>query len=359
MAYVLGQRGVEFEALEGRALLSGNVEAVVTDGGDLIITGDKAGNAIAVTVGLGGEIVISGAKGTTVNGENSASLTGLTGDVVIRMGEGSDEVALTGLAVGGDLKFDGGRGDNQLALDATSVDGQLTVKNLMGKQTFSLLNGSSVGGNLKIDNTQKGDTTTTIDASTISGKLQINNKDGDDTLSLTASTVSQGVAVNNNKGDSDTTVDAATIGKDFFLQSMKGADQIDILNSTSVAGKTKIATGEKGATINLTGLSTKSLQIQTGDAADTVTFDAVAVAEEMSLQLGKGNDTLTVTNGLAPGFSGRVKFDLGQGDDDATITAAFGSAVMVNGGQGTDSLTWLAGSTFAQPAQLVQMETVL
>lgn len=359
MAFVSLQDRVELEPLEGRLLLSGNVVAVITDGGDLMITGDKAGNSIALTVGLGGEVIVTGGGGTTVNDGAFASLTGLTGNVLLRMGDGNDTVTLTGVAIAGDLRFDGGRGDNGLTVDSTNVGGDLRVKNLMGRQAFSLLNASSVGGNVKIDNAQKGNTSAVIDTSTITGRLHINNKDGTDAFTLKASTVGQGVIVNNQKGDSTTTVDGATITGDFFFKSMKGSDELDVLNGTTISGKTKIATGDKKADISLTGLSTGKLQIQTGMSNDLVTLDAVAVAQETNIQLGKGKDVLTVVNGMAPGFTGQVKIDLGQDDDTATITAAFANAVTVNGGRGTDSLDWLTKSTFAVEPNVVQVETII
>lgn len=358
MSSVTPQDCAELELLEGRLLLSGNVVAVMTDGGDLMITGDRADNSIAITVGLGGEVTVTGEGGTTINGGASASLAGLTDSVFLRMGDGNDTVSMTGVTVAGTLRFDGGRGDNGLTLDATSVGSHLSVKNLMGRQSFSLLNASSVGGNVKVDNAQKGDTSVVIDSSTITGGLHVNNKDGTDTFTLKGSTVGQGVIVNNQKGDSVTTLDGATITGNFFFKSMKGSDDLDVLNGTTVSGKTKIATGDKKGYITLTGLSTGKLQIQTGMANDEVVLDAVAVAQETNIQLGKGGDALTVVNGLSPGFAGQVKIDLGQDNDTAIIAAAFGSAVTVNGGRGTDSLDWLTKSTFVVEPRVVQVESV-
>lgn len=355
------QRIAAMEELESRLLLSGNVVTAITGGGDLLITGDNADNAIAVTVGGGGEITISADDGTTtIDGTAGPSvLTGLTRNVRIRMRGGNDQVTITGLAVPGAMRFDGAKGSNSLTLDSTTIGDNLTVKNLMGAQAFTMRNSSTVGGSLLINNAQKGDTSTILDDSVIGEHLKVNSKTGTDTFSLTDTAVGENLLINDHRGDSHTTLDGGTIGGNFFAFSSKGVNTIDIMGSTSVGKKTKLMTGDLGATIDLVGLTTDRLQIQTGKANDTVTLDGVLVIDKTGILTGRGDDTLTVSNGAGPrGFTGPVSINTGRGNDAMTIAAAFGNTVKVNGGQGADTLDWLTLSTFTVDPVVVSVETV-
>lgn len=353
-------RNVAMETLEGRLMLAGDVTAVITSGGDLLITGDSGDNAIAITVGLGGEInIAAGDADTTINGGAAASLTGLTGDVLIRMRDGSDSVSLTGLTLPGRVRIDGGRGNNTVLVDTTSVTGDLTVKNLMGTQAVSLINGSSVGGNFRIVNAQRGDTSTVVANAFVTGKLHINNKDGADGFILANSTVDGAVMVNNHKGNSQMVLDNTAIGGHFYYKSMKGVDVLDVVTASTVGGKTKLALGDSGAQVNISGLTTGQLQIQTGKGADTILLDVMRVSGSTLLKTGAGNDEITITNtGFPSGFTGAFKLDMGQGNDTASISADFAAGAKVSGGRGTDSLTWQFISAFAVDPVVVQVEAV-
>ena len=348
------------EVLEPRVMLAGDVVAVVTAAGDLLITGDKSDNNIAISADLGGGIAITpGDANTTINGADVAAvLNGWTGKILLRMGDGKDTVQITGVNVAGDVRFDGGRGDNTLTLDSTIVTGQLRVKNLMGRQELSLLNASSVGS-VDMVNAQKGDTTTVIENSTVVGRLKLNNKDGADSLTLTAAQIGD-VKVDNHKGNSNVTIEACTINGNLWLKSTHGQDSVDILNATVIGGTMKLATGDKGADINLAALTVGALDIQTGKGSDQLTLDSVAVTGTTKIKTDKGRDTITVSNGMvAPaGFGGSVNIDAGQDDDQMDIAAAFAAAVKVSGNKGDDSLNWLATSTFVIEPQTIQVETI-
>ena len=59
--------GSEFEGLEDRLLLAGNITSVLA-GGVLTLTGDALANQVQLTVGTNGQMVATGLTGTTING---------------------------------------------------------------------------------------------------------------------------------------------------------------------------------------------------------------------------------------------------------------------------------------------------
>jgi hypothetical protein len=116
---------LELQHLESRCLLAGNVTAVVADG-DLIITGDVEGNSIALLqVSPGTLAIVSDGGTTTVNGQAAPLLasgptftvSGVTDDIIISLGDGSDDVGMI-LTASGDLTISMGEGDDFVGLAA-------------------------------------------------------------------------------------------------------------------------------------------------------------------------------------------------------------------------------------------------
>src|SRR3954463_14393089 len=93
------------EVLESRTLLAGNVTATVVKG-DLIVQGDGARNRIVISdfrLESGGVRVAPADDVTTINGNFDATLTGVTGSIIIRCGGGADTIDLRDLSVDDDL----------------------------------------------------------------------------------------------------------------------------------------------------------------------------------------------------------------------------------------------------------------
>src|ERR1043165_1413771 len=90
----------QFEHLEDRRLLAGNVTAnATTVPGVLLITGDGSSNGILVEQVSAASFKVTG-LGTTVNASFSAkTITGVTGGIAINMQGGNDAVTLKNLTV--------------------------------------------------------------------------------------------------------------------------------------------------------------------------------------------------------------------------------------------------------------------
>ena len=111
-------------------MLSGNVQASISDG-NLIILGDAAANVIVLDqVGLAAHKVrISAASGTTINNQTEAIvMRGVIRGVDIRMGAGRDSVSLNDLGLPGNVLINGQR--------------HLTLDNVRVAKTLNILGGA-------------------------------------------------------------------------------------------------------------------------------------------------------------------------------------------------------------------------
>ena len=95
-----------FESLEGRLMMAGNVAANVT-GGDLVLTGDNAGNIVEIrqvqlnNAPIPGRFLVTGLNGTTINGQASQVFQNVNDDFRINLNGGNDRVTLRCIHVPG------------------------------------------------------------------------------------------------------------------------------------------------------------------------------------------------------------------------------------------------------------------
>ena len=133
-----------FERLEPRTLLSGNVFAGVTEGGDLRIRGDAGDNHILVETIEGG-VRVTGLDGTSVNGLDSVELAGFDRNALFTMRRGDDTLDLIGFDTPGNLRIGMGRGADATHLFDSTVGGNLVVNGKRGQDILTR-DQTSVGG---------------------------------------------------------------------------------------------------------------------------------------------------------------------------------------------------------------------
>jgi hypothetical protein len=181
------------ETLESRTLLGGhpiifggvqpsNVTAKIV-GSDVEIRGDALANTIVITpVGTSGtRIRIAGLSGTTINGNASATLSGVD-DINIQMGNGNDNVAVTNLPISGSLVILPGDGADTTTVSGSTIGHFLTVRDHLGADTVTLLK-ISAKDRTRLSTGGDGDTLN-IDDSTFSGTVQIKAGAGDDHVNI-------------------------------------------------------------------------------------------------------------------------------------------------------------------------------
>jgi hypothetical protein len=148
------------ERLENRFTMAGNVTAALV-GTDLVITGDTSANAISVVETVNdGEFTITGLNDgsgspTSVNGtpNGSATIAGVTGDIVVNLLDGADSVTVISANHSGNLTIDAGAGDDSVALGEAlpvSFSGNVTVHCGDGAARF-VATQLTVGGDLLVD----------------------------------------------------------------------------------------------------------------------------------------------------------------------------------------------------------------
>jgi hypothetical protein len=109
-----------FERCEPRNLLAVTTSFDNTTG-TLTITGDADADVIAIFgTANPGEFTIQG-SGTTVDGGTSATIGGVTGNMIIRLEDGNDVLNLDNVYLAGELDVRTGNGDDRIVLGATGV----------------------------------------------------------------------------------------------------------------------------------------------------------------------------------------------------------------------------------------------
>lgn len=115
-------------------MLAGDVLVAVT-GGRLLITGDDQANVIAVSTNAG-VIRVTG-TGTTLNGAADPLQVAFTGDVVLRMGGGNDDVDIgDGVQLPKGLTAELGDGTNTLDIGQVGFNGRATIRGGAGSDTI-------------------------------------------------------------------------------------------------------------------------------------------------------------------------------------------------------------------------------
>lgn len=314
-------RRLGVEDLERRALLAGDVAVSVVDG-NLLINGDELDNAISIAAGATADAVLvtgldTAGVATTINGAAVAGgveFTGVSGDILIRMGDGNDSVAVGAMTVQG-LRIRTGRGDDDVALGAGLV----------------------VEGNLKVQTDGGDDSVTAVDT-TIHGNAQIETGFGDDDVSLSGVVVIQ---TDEEEEDGEESAEnghggIGPLGR--VLGALFGHNDEDYCGSDEdydESGQCLVDTGFGDDSVLINGLTAAKLKVHTGNGDDSATLAGI-VAAKIDLDLGRGDDTASI----AASTTDRLMAKLGDGDDELSISAdvAISASLKLDGGRGIDSL---------------------
>jgi hypothetical protein len=363
------ERPACFEPLEGRLLLAGDVTAALSDG-NLLIVGDDRANDIVLDQLAEGELRLSsGADATGLNdGAEPLVFSGVTGNVVIRLGRGDDVVLVTGLDLAGKLLVDGGDGSNTLTVDDTSIASDLLFRGPArgggGTQTFELRNGSVVDGHVKVHHTRS-DGVTTVDGATIGGSLHVQGRHGSETVDLLNSIVGGHVKIFSGHGDATVNVDGVDVGLDFFVQGRHGDADVTLLDLT--ARHAKVFNHKGNTSLLADGLDVEGqlfiknnhgrddvsvqnaeilghLKVHNGQGDSTTLLDNVVVEEgSLWVHAKKGVDTVSLLNATV---AGHVKIATQHGGSDTTIDLSeIGGNLHVHGKKGADTVTVTGGTT--------------
>ena len=356
------------EALEGRLLLAGTIEAVLA-GGTLTLVGDELGNRITVTALADGKVRVTG-DGTTINGaaqyDTPAAVTGdiriyLKGDndyvrvdgvevaksLTIDSGDGGDTVLLDTITVNKKVYIQGGTGNDSVDLSGATVEGDVTladtehsdysVRDSHFKRNLIVVGSDALGindsfsasdlivdGNVTVNNGDGNSSfrfTMTDGAPAIGGNLTIRCGEGSDYLDVISASVNGAVSAEFGLGSGDhiLNVEGSTVGKGIKLANDDGMTSLLIRNGSSVTGNVSFKSGTDDAV----------LAIDHGDVAGNITFASKTGYAQFDARNG-----FSITGNLKVQSGDRTSVTLAN----APIEDALAGGLSVKGGAGSDSL---------------------
>ena len=188
-------RSLKVETLENRELMAGNV-SVSFSNGDLYITGDANANHVQVRQTSPGNYNISGVMlggaATKINNGGYVNAIGVTGNVRISLGGGSDQLDFgTGDArlinVPKSLYIDMGAGNDWTYVRDVKTAGEMVVNTGAGQDRTHLVN-VDVGTNLFVLDPASVASTdsdlTTVISSRARGQMQFVSRGGNDSVEI-------------------------------------------------------------------------------------------------------------------------------------------------------------------------------
>ncbi|MCC6510866.1 MAG: hypothetical protein IT423_17320 [Pirellulaceae bacterium] len=289
--------------------LAGNVQ-VTLEGSLLKVRGDNTANSISMAQTAVGDVFVSGATGTTVNGRPSIVLRRVQLNAVdILMEGGNDSVTMRGLVIANDLFMNMGSGN-----DRVGTSGPITV-----------------GANMAIEGGSGTDTIRLTDA-TVGQDLYIDGGLGALNADITGLDGGKGLTVIGDEANDIVNVVEAIVGDYISIETKGGFDRVTVRDS--------IAFG---------------LAVNTDLGADVVTVLGLATEESIGIFTGGGNDTVTLTD-VNTNNSLTVSVDVGDDRVVGTGVSA-GQDAVFEGGAGTDSLNDL-GITGGTKKDIKEFEVV-
>jgi hypothetical protein len=340
------RKRLQFERLESRHLMAGNVTAELIDG-TLYLTGDDAANGIAIVgTETPGEVIVTGTPAfagdvTELNQQDGPLTFIVTKDIVIRTGAGNDGVELNNVGVPRNLSIETGDGLDRVAIGYCTVNAAVNVvwppatENVPGGVIYDPQSFSS--GNDRI-------------AVIIEPIYK--------PLNWTVGTVGVGRDLSISTGDSADYVflGHTHIGRNLALRTEDGQDNF-IVHTVS-ALNFDAGTGRDADLANITGLSTRGqMTLETGFGNDFVSYAASHAHGAATFLGGHGNNQVFVgtsvfSSSLYAEFGvdhdrlvikssmllGNSTFFTGQGADRIDINYTFGRFVSANTGEQGDSL---------------------
>ncbi|MFG0332020.1 MAG: hypothetical protein ACF8TS_01535 [Maioricimonas sp. JB049] len=180
--------------------------------------------------------------------------------------------------------------------------------------------------------------------------VDFNMLGGNDVVEVDSTAVAGNVVINTGTGNDLLLMDGSSVGGDFTVNMGDGADRaiatfntwgdgvgpIEAINVNMGAGNDAVSISNS-ATLGVAGGAV--LVVNTGDGADAVNLDNNAFADDVSIDTGAGNDGVSVTNSSG----GPLTISTGTGDDQVEVTndisfSTFGS-LTISTGTGVDNVT--------------------
>lgn len=303
----------------------------ITISGDIVINGGKGNLTIATanefsgTLNVGGDLIVSNQAGSVqktslinINIQGDAQFLNLGSAGIITIGS-IDEAPTPPFAnfIKGDLLITNGSADyNETSLSSLQVKGDVRILN-GGGFTLTSITHTSIAGDLSIKESKNNFGQVYFADTNIGRDLQI--VEGTQSHSFLALSVTVNGAADLQTGNGDDTVyiGGSSFGRTFQLRTGKGADTVSIgmgfILFELIRFKAVTQYDENGNPL------TKLVPILFESTLDggPVTFN-----DNVSVNLGDGDDTLNLALGAKVKFKRKATFDGQSGSNSATANAA-------------------------------------
>jgi hypothetical protein len=234
--------GLGIESLESRTMMAGDVTAALA-GGDLVLNGDNDSNEVVIrATNQVGQFVIEGLNGTTINGQASATISGVNDDFRINLRNGNNALLLTAERVDGnqslfqindDVQIRTGNGNDVVVFDNVRVIGNTSLNTGDGDDTAVFFE-SRLAGDLR-GNMGNGDDFIGLDSSRVDGRVRTNLGSGNDYFITFDSNLNDRVDANMGSGDDLMGLVNTTFEDDLRVNGSNGLDRV-LHENTDVNG---------------------------------------------------------------------------------------------------------------------------
>lgn len=331
---VRSSRRLQLETLERRQLMAGIVDVSIR-GGSLFVTGDEAGNVLAIGRGSdAGTVLIKGSNELTdvtqlrVNGQlvQSATLTGFSRSIYLQLNQGDDQVAVANIDIPREL-----------------------IINTHGGNDFVFV-GNPTGLDKEIINVPS-DFNGPV---TIGGTAVIDTGSGNDGLGMADIQIGEDLTIQAGDGNDGIGITKTSIGREFRLFSGAGNDQV-FLGHPNVQDITDLVV--PAALLGPVSVGrTAIISTQAGD--DDVAMVDVSAGVNLNMDLGEGNDRVRM-------YEHTTIIAEVQGESPASSPASIWARdnIFMQLGLGNDQLdvsprnvaTWSSSATLLQAGRLIQV----
>ncbi len=197
-----------YQQLENRQLLAGDV-AVILAGNSLILSGDNQDNEIILSTNNDGDIEITGANGTSVNGMDEVAVDAVIEDLRIFLRAGDDMVSVEDVDVAGNAIVRGGSGSDAIGFLRSDIGGNLRIDS-GGQADFISVETVETGEDLVIIS-GGGEDTVGVDDSTINGRTNIRSGARHDRVVIRNSIHQSRVRISTSGGSDFVSADGLTV----------------------------------------------------------------------------------------------------------------------------------------------------
>jgi hypothetical protein len=331
---------------------SGNVTVTVSRG-DLVITGDSLANSVQVRPGSApGQWVVTGVGNTIINrSPQSATLTGVTRDVVIRMQSGDDILNVEDVAVPRNLRVEMGAGNTEAVFESIEVGGNAAFYHGSGQRNQLTVTASQVKGKVNLRG-GTGSDQVIFSRTTVDNDLIANLSGGADLLEVRSATIGRNLNVQTGSragqeakiwiGYGKDQVDEdvlTTIAQDAIVRGGAGSERIDI-QGMAASRDLKVDTGAGDDVLDLLASSSgRNAQIKLTDGSNLAWIDDVIVGTRFTLSGGRSQDTVLVGSRSDVGVrAGSGVVNLGAGNDTLLIRESTFGQLQVNTTSGNNDV---------------------